>query len=195
MFVCWKISNLRLAETLTQWWELLNVAYRFLTKLFLLFSVYSLNLKPKMASKVDKNTKVRLPESFAVALQPSVVQVSQNSVLMYEGVVVWRHLSAAASTSSHEHDREMTILSLTANGRELFLRSRLALSVSWLTQLLHFLATWTRRLKQIEWLLRTWRKAAIDVSPSKLLFIDDAWIKWVFTESRSWSVGRASPTL
>jgi len=83
-----------------------------------------------MAKKVDKNTKIRLPVNFADALQPSVVQVSQNSVLMYEGVGVVMQLLAGAFTSSKEHDREMMILSLTANLRELFLRSRLSLSVS-----------------------------------------------------------------
>jgi len=36
--------------------------------------------------------------------------------------------------------------------------------------LLHLLANWTRRLLQAEWLLCTWREAAVDVSPSTLLF-------------------------
>lgn len=44
---------------------------------------------------------------------PSWPQVSQNSVLMYDGVVVRMQLSAGALTSSHEHDLETTTLSLT----------------------------------------------------------------------------------
>lgn len=45
---------------------------------------------------------------------PSWPQVSQNSILTYDGVVVLMQLSAGALMSSHEHDLETTTLSLTA---------------------------------------------------------------------------------
>lgn len=46
-------------------------------------------------------------------ISPSWPQVSQNSVLMYDGVVVRMQLSAGALMSSQEHDLETTTLSLT----------------------------------------------------------------------------------
>lgn len=55
------------------------------------------------------------PLNLVAPLQPSCPQVSQNSVLMYDGVLVLMQLSAAALTSSHEHDLETTTLSLTVN--------------------------------------------------------------------------------
>lgn len=51
-------------------------------------------------------------------LLPSCPQVSQNSVLMYDGVVVLIQLSAGALMSSHEQDLETTTLSLTVNDRK-----------------------------------------------------------------------------
>lgn len=50
---------------------------------------------------------------WAAPLHPSVEQVSQNSVLMYDGVLLFRHSSFGAFTFSQKHDREMTYLSLT----------------------------------------------------------------------------------
>lgn len=51
--------------------------------------------------------------NFVALLHPSWPHVSQNSVLIYDGVVVLMQLSAGALMSSQEQDREMTILSLT----------------------------------------------------------------------------------
>lgn len=50
---------------------------------------------------------------WAAPLQPSVEQVSQNSVRMYDGVLVLRHSSLRALMFSQKHDREMTYLSFT----------------------------------------------------------------------------------
>lgn len=58
------------------------------------------------------------PLNLVAPLQPSCPQVSQNSVLMYDGVLVLMQLSAAALTSSHEHDRETTTLSLTVSKKK-----------------------------------------------------------------------------
>jgi len=51
--------------------------------------------------------------NFVALLHPSWPHVSQNSVLIYDGVVVLIQLSGGAFMSSQEQDREMTILSLT----------------------------------------------------------------------------------
>jgi hypothetical protein len=53
------------------------------------------------------------PVNFDAPLQPSGPQVSQNSVLMYDGVAVRMQLSGAALMSSNEQLREMTTLSPT----------------------------------------------------------------------------------
>lgn len=53
------------------------------------------------------------PLNLDAPLHPSCPHVSQNSVLMYDGVVVRMQLSAGALISSHEHDLETTTLSLT----------------------------------------------------------------------------------
>lgn len=52
------------------------------------------------------------PLNLDAPLHPSCPQVSQNSVLIYDGVVARMHWSAGALMSSHEHDLEMTTLSL-----------------------------------------------------------------------------------
>jgi hypothetical protein len=60
-------------------------------------------------------------------LQPSCPQVSQNSVLIYDGVVSRMHESDGALTSSYAHDLDTTTLSLIncfiflQTGRELML--------------------------------------------------------------------------
>lgn len=51
--------------------------------------------------------------SVDAPLHPSWLHVSQNSVLMYDGVEARMQLSAGAFMSSHEHDLEMTTLSFT----------------------------------------------------------------------------------
>lgn len=52
---------------------------------------------------------------WAAPLHPSVEQVSQNSVLMYDGVLLFRHSSLGALTDSQKQLREMTYLSFTEN--------------------------------------------------------------------------------
>lgn len=49
----------------------------------------------------------------AAPLQPSVGQVSQNSVRMYDGVLLFKHSSLRALMFSQKHDREITYLSFT----------------------------------------------------------------------------------
>jgi hypothetical protein len=51
--------------------------------------------------------------NFVAELHPSCPQVSQNSVLMYEGVCCLMHWSGCALASSNAHDLDTTILSLT----------------------------------------------------------------------------------
>lgn len=51
--------------------------------------------------------------NFVALLHPSWPHVSQNSVLIYDGVDVLIQLSAGAFMSSQEQDLEITILSLT----------------------------------------------------------------------------------
>lgn len=53
--------------------------------------------------------------NFDAPLHPSCPQVSQNSVRMYDGVDNRMQLSAGALISSHEHDLDTTILSLTVD--------------------------------------------------------------------------------
>ena len=61
-------------------------------------------------------------------LHPSCPHVSQNSVRMYDGVDNRMQLSAGALISSHEHDLETTILSLTVKKN---CRKKICLSSVW----------------------------------------------------------------
>lgn len=82
--------------------------------------IYKAKKKAKIAGK---SASIVAAVNFVALLQPSCPHVSQNSVLMYDGVDVLIQLSAGALMSSHEQDREMTILSLTVmrDGRECYL--------------------------------------------------------------------------
>lgn len=65
--------------------------------------------------RAKRNAPVNL---LFAPLQPSWPHVSQNSVLMYDGVDVLIQLSGGALMSSQEHDRETTTLSLTVKNIE-----------------------------------------------------------------------------
>lgn len=54
----------------------------------------------------------------AAPLHPSVSQVSQNSVFMYDGVLLFMQSSFGAFILSQKHDREMTYLSFTVKWEE-----------------------------------------------------------------------------
>lgn len=72
-------------------------------------------MKAKMAGMSAINVATVTVEA---PLQPSWPQVSQNSVLMYDGVDILIQLSGDALTSSTPHDLETTTLSLTVRERE-----------------------------------------------------------------------------
>ena len=84
-----------------------------LSFLFSLQNIYKAKMKAKIAG-MRASTVAAV--NFVALLHPSWPHVSQNSVLIYDGVVVLIQLSAGAFMSSHEQDREMTILSLTVDG-------------------------------------------------------------------------------
>lgn len=61
--------------------------------------------------------------NFVAELHPSCPHVSQNSVLIYEGVCCLMHESGCALTSSNAHDLDTTILSLTVGEKEKSIRA------------------------------------------------------------------------
>lgn len=75
-----------------------------------MFAFYRTRILAKTAGMA---TNKAIGPYWAAPLQPSVEQVSQNSVRMYDGVLVLRHSSLRALMFSQKHDREMTYLSFT----------------------------------------------------------------------------------
>lgn len=70
-----------------------------------------------LATSTGMATSRAIGPYWAAPLHPSVEQVSQNSVLMYDGVLLFRHSSFGAFAFSQKHEREMTYLSFTESAK------------------------------------------------------------------------------
>lgn len=88
------------------------------------------------AMAIGKANNNAIGPYWAAPLQPSVVQVSQNSVRMYDGVLRLKHSFFGASWRCQKHDRETMILPLTvlwnkAKEEEIFFRKMGKVGLKW----------------------------------------------------------------